>query len=327
MFSDLASTAADDDDQGAVQVDGSTGAYFYAFDETGEQAGYQSLNHVLRLPPGRYQVRVNNAQWPVEVQSGRLARCATGTVLLTGSTADLFQVSDSTGNPLGAETLGKSMSFFPGAYTVKVNNTEAAVVVKPMQLTVVKTGTLVVHGDTGEFYYVLNSADDQLNNNIFERPLAFLPGTYPVKVNKTTRNAEVFAGQVTELSTGTVLVKGMTEEHYYVTDTLGSALNYQRLNKALAFFPGPVHIRINNTMMNGLVSAGQTSEFITGSLMLTGGGTEYYYVLDDQGNSLNYNALNKSLSLFPADYVVKIGGNMRRATVNPGQLTTIDAFE
>jgi hypothetical protein len=60
--------------------------------------------------------------------------------------------------------------------------------------------------------------------------------------------------------------------------------------------------------------------------MLTGGGTQYYYVLDESGNQLNYNSLNRSLSFFPAEYVVKLGASTRKATVRAGQLTSIDAF-
>ena len=83
--------------------------------------------------------------------------------------------------------------------------------------------------------------------------------------------ADVRAGAVTELTTGNLVVKGLTEEYYYVTDTAGNALNYQTLNKSLAFFPGSYEIKVNNTLMYGKVSAGQTAEFMTGSLMLTGG--------------------------------------------------------
>lgn len=322
----LSSQRGATESNGGIKVEGSTTANFYALDETGEMAGHQPLNQILMLPPGRYQLRVNNSQWPVEVHAGRLTSCSTGTLLVTGRTNDSFHVADSAGNELAFETLGRSLSFFPGIYTAKVNNTDTQVELKPKQLTEIKTGTLVVHGHTGEFYYVLNNSLSQLNYSTFGKPMAFLPGSYPVKVNKTTLNAQVFSGQLTELSTGTVLVKGMTDELYYVTDTVGNALNYQRLNKALAFFPGTVHITVNNTLMSSEVFAGDTTEFITGSLILTGRGTDYYYVLDEEGNPLKYNSLNKSLSFFPDEYVVKIGGNMRTATVNPGELTSINVF-
>ncbi|HET9487437.1 MAG TPA: hypothetical protein VFO54_08385 [Chryseosolibacter sp.] len=326
-FAELPATVKAGDGQGALQVEGSTNAYFYVEDETGKQVGYELLNHTLSLDPGKYRIKVNNTLYPLEIQPGRLAKCSTGTLMVSGNTTDYFYVMDTTGHQLSYESLGKSLSFFPGTYRVKVNETGAPVAVKLKELTEIKTGTLIVHGTTGEYYYVLDNTDKQLNYNVLEKPLAFLPGTYPVKVNKTTLQAHIQPGRLTELATGILLVKGLTEEYYYVTDTLGNALNYQAMNKPLAFFPGSFQVKVNNTPMRGVVAPGQITELVTGSLMLTGAGTEYYYVLDDSGNSLNYNSLNKSLSFFPSDYVVKIGGSMRKATVKPGELTTIDAFK
>ena len=95
----------------------------------------------------------------------------------------------------------------------------------------------------------------------------------------------------------------------------------------MAFFPGSLQIKVNNTQTMAKVAKGEISEYVTGSLMLTGGGDDYYYVLDETGNQLNYNSLNKSLSFFPSEYVVKLGQSTRKATVTPGLLTSITAFK
>ena len=146
-------------------------------------------------------------------------------------------------------------------------------------------------------------------------------------MNNTSLEAEVEGEKMTELATGSILVNGSTNEYYYVSDTLGNALNYQNLNEPLSFFPGNVQIKLNNTLMNARVIKGETIELQTGSIMLTGSGTEYYYVLDLTGNSLNYNTINKSLSFFPSEYVVKLGENTRKAIVAPSKLTSITAFK
>ena len=325
-FAELPGNADFKDGQGAIQVEGSTSAYFYILDEAGDQVSYQSLNQSLGLDPGHYKVKVNNSIYPVEVKSGILAKCSTGTIMVTGNTSEYYYITDSLNTQLAYQTLSKSMSFFPGTFSVKVNNTEVQVMIKLKGLTEIPTGTLVVHGSTNEYYYVLDDMNKQLNYNTLEKPLAFLPGTYNLKVNNTMMKAEVAAGKATEVRTGTILVKGLTDEYYYVTDTLGNALNYQTLNKPLSFFPGRFHIKVNKTVMVGQVTESQTSEFGTGSLMLTGGGTEYYYVLDGTGNQLNYNSLNKSLSFFPSEYTIKLGSSTRKATVTSGQLTSVNAF-
>lgn len=326
VFSELTKEATITDGYGALQVEGSTSSYYYVFDENGDQIGYGSLNKVLALAPGRYRVKVNNSIHDVEIRAGELAKCSTGTLIVNGNTTDHYIVTDSSGVQLGYETLGKSMSFFPGPVKVKVNNTELSTDVKLKELTEIRTGSISVKGNTGEYYYVLDHENKQLNYNSLEKSLAFLPGSYVVKINNTSMSAHVRAGVVTELATGNLVVKGLTEEYYYVTDTSGNALNYQTLNKSLAFFPGSYEVKVNNTLMYGKVSAGETAEFMTGSLMLTGGGTSYYYVLDQLGNQLNYNSLNKSLSFFPSEYTIKLGPNTRKATVTAGQLTSLSAF-
>jgi hypothetical protein len=325
-FSDLPSNIEVNDGQGSLIVEGSTAAYFYVLDESGNQVGYQHLNQPLALDEGSYRVKVNNVEHRTEIRSGTLARCYTGTLMVTGNTSENYTVMDSAGRQLNYEALGKTLSFFPGSFKVKVNNTEASVDIQLKAMTELRTGTLVVRGTTGEYYYVLDDDNKQLNYNTLEKPLAFLPGTYLLKVNNTSMEADVFGGKVTELRTGNLLVKGLTEEYYYVTDTVGNALNYQTLNKPLAFFPGNVFLKVNNTSMKATVVENETRELVTGSLMLTGGGTQYYYVLDAGGTQLNYNSLNKSLSFFPDEYIVKLGASTRTATVTAGQLTSLNAF-
>jgi len=310
--------------QGALQAEGTTSPYFYVFDESGKQLGYQSLNKILALNPGKYRVKVNNSSHLVAVKAGALSKCSTGTLMVSGSTPEYYYVMDSTNQQLHYDSLGKAASFFPSSLRVKVNNSETQAEVKLNQVTEIKTGTLVSRGGTNEYYYVFDASGKQLSYNSLEKPLAFLPGSYAVKVNNTETNADIRSGQVTEVKTGILLVKGSTDEYYYVLNSSGNQLSYQRLNKSLAFFPGGLRIRVNNTEMGTEIVAGEIREHVTGSLMVAGSGSEYYYVLDKIGNQLNYNSLNKSLSFFPAEYTVRLGQSTRTATVTAGQLTTVE---
>lgn len=326
-YSPITERAEVGDDQGLLQVEGSTTASYYILDEEGKQIGSESLNRAVALDAGRYTIRVNNSNHLVQVRAGERAKCSTGTLNVTGNTTDYYYVMDSTSQQLGYETLSRAMSFFPGVFKIRVNNTELNAEVKLGELTEIRTGSIVVKGTTNESYYVVDEGNKQLNSNVLGNPLAFLPGTYEVKLNNTSMKANVRAGKVTELVTGNLLVNGLTDEYYYVTDTAGNALNYQTLNKPLAVFPGMFQIKVNNTQVRGRVSPGDTTRFMTGSIRLTGGGAGYYYVLDEAGRQLNYNSLNKSLSFFPSEYTVKLGSSTRRATVTAGQLTSISAFD
>lgn len=309
--------------QGALQVEGTTSAYFYVLDPAGKSVNHQSLGKTLALDPGKYQLKVNNSAHSVAVERDKLTRCTTGTLLTSGTTSEYWYVQDTTGKALQHNTLGKAISLIPGTFRVAVNNTEIPAEVKPGQTTETKTGTLIVRGGTGEYYYAADTLGKQLNHNTLEKPLAFLPGSYAVKVNNTQTKADIVAGQVTELRTGMLLVKGLTQEYYYVSDSVGKQLNHQTINKALAFFPGSYRVQVNKSERSIEIAAAQTVDVQTGSLTVEGAGSDYYYVSDKTGNALNHNALNKALSFFPAEYNVKLGQNTRSASVEAGQATLV----
>ena len=309
--------------QGALQVEGSTSAYFYVLDTAGKPVNHERLGKTLALDPGKYQVKVNNSAHPVTVEKGALTKCATGTLLVAGTTSEYYYVQDATGQALQHEHLGKALSFMPGTFRVKVNNTEAPAEVKLAQTAELKTGTLVVRGSTAEYYYASDTLGKALNHNHLEKPLALLPGSYTVKVNNTEAKVDIAAGQLTELKTGSVLIKGLTEGYYYVSDTMGKPLNHNHLNKALSFFPGSYRVQVNKSEKAVDVAAAQAAEVQTGSLMVEGTGSDYYYVTDKTGNSLNHNSLNKALSFFPGEYNIKLGQGTRTASVEAGQTTRV----
>ena len=309
--------------QGALQVEGATSAYFYVLDPAGKSVNHQILGKTLALSPGKYQLKVNNSAHSVTLEQGKLTKCSTGTLLTSGTTSEYWYVQDTTGKALQHDTLGKAISLIPGTFRVKVNNAEVPAEVRLGQTTEVKTGTLVVRGGTDEYYYAADTLGRQLNHNTLEKPLAFLPGSYAVKVNNTETKADIVAGQVTELKTGTLLVKGLTQEYYYVGDAVGKQLNHQTIGKALAFFSGSYRVQVNKSERSVEIAAAQIVEIQTGSLMVEGAGSDYYYVSDKTGNALNHNTVNKALSFFPAEYNVKLGQNTRPASVEAGQATLV----
>jgi hypothetical protein len=311
--------------QGSLQVNGKTDEYFYVLDlSTGEQIGYQKLNATLPLHPGSYRVKLNNSLHLVTIKAGMQTQCGTGTLMVKGSTAEYYYVLDSTQRQLAYEMLNKATSYFASPVLVKINNTQVGADVKLDELAEIQTGTILVSGTTDDYYYILNQQGTQLCYNKLGEPVAILPDTYTVKVNNSLLpNATVNSNQVTQLHTGTILVKGLTGEYYYVLDTLGTQLNYQTLNKPLSFFPGGYRIKVNNSYLNGKVAKSQLSEFETGSLVVNGNSSDYYYVLDANATQLHYNALNKPLSFFPAEYAVRLGNQTQKALIKAGQQTQV----
>ena len=309
--------------QGALEADGTTDAYFYVVDANGKQIGYASLGKALGLDPGPYQLKVNESPHPVTVAKGMLTKCATGTLKVSGATPEYYYVFDATGRQLHYEMLGKTASLMPGSYRVKLNNAEAPAEVKPDHATELQSGSLIVHGGTDEYYYVFEPQGKQLAYNHLEKSLAFFPGSYSIKLNNSEAKADIAAERLTELKSGTLLVKGSTEDYYYVLDSVGKQLGYQGLNKSMAFFPGSFRVQVNKSEATAELASSQVLELETGSLTASATGAEFFYVFDKTGGQLGYSAVNKPLAFFPGTYSVKVGQGTRSAAVTAGRTAEI----
>ncbi|MGQ0546440.1 MAG: hypothetical protein ACT4P3_14075 [Betaproteobacteria bacterium] len=184
--------------QGALQVAGTTSAHFLIFDSAGKPVTNHLLGTTAALDPGRYRFTVNNNAHIVTVEAGKLTRCATGTLLVSGTTQETWFVQDPSGAALQQTHLGKAMSLVPGKFRVKVN-TESAAEVKPNQVTELKTGTLTVEGSGDAQYHVTDKAGASLNYQKLNKALSFFPGEYNVRLGENTRAVTIEAGQATSV--------------------------------------------------------------------------------------------------------------------------------
>ena len=187
----------------------------------------------------------------------------------------------------------------------------------------VPAGAILVHGSTDEYYAVLNNAGAQLASAHLERPLAFVPGTYNVKVNGTTAPASVTPGATAELKTGAVVLQGSTDEYYAIVDSTGTQLVSAHLGRPLSFMPGAYRAKLNNVAMPVQVEAGRSHDYQAGTLVVKTASSDYYAVLDGSGTQLTSKQVNQPVSLPSGKYTVKLGGNTRPATVAPGQAAVV----
>ena len=213
-WTEMPSSSKPDEDKGILKVEGSTSAQYQVFDEGGQKVAVRRLNESVALDPGTYDILLNGSHHRIEVEEGLLTTCSTGSLSVAGITADSYHVTDSLGEAMAQEVLGRPVSLFPGTYPVKVNNTVAMARVKPRALTELHTGTLVAKGHTEEYYYVLDESNKQLNYSVLGKPLSFFPGRYSLRQNKSSRKALLFASEVQVAATGNMLVKGLTDENY-----------------------------------------------------------------------------------------------------------------
>lgn len=310
--------------QGAIQIAAPTEDYFYVADSKGKEVGHAKANASVVVKPGAHQVRLNGSVHPAWVKRGELTRCACGALLVSGTTEEYYYVLDSSGSELSHSRLGGPLALFPGRYDVKLNGTTTSAEVAPGGTVEVRSGTLNVLGSTDEYYYTLSANGTELAHQKLGTPLAFFPGPLTVKVNGTTASAQVTAAAGAEVPTGALKVLGTTDEYYYVLSTTGTELAHQKLGQFRSFVAGEYTVRVNNTTVPAKVEPGKSNEVPTGSLVVTGSGSDYYYVLDSvSGNELAHAKVGQPLSLVAGTYTVKLAESTREATVIAGQAASL----
>jgi 6,7-dimethyl-8-ribityllumazine synthase len=267
---------------------------------------------------------LNNSDTTANVQVGSTTELKPGTVDVEASTDEYYYVFDAGARQLASSHVGKALGLFAGKYTVKVNNSQAQFEVRPGAGSTVPAGTLVVQGTTDEYYYVFDTGGTQLASAHLARPLAFLPGSYNVKVNNSTTPATVTPGTTVEVKAGGVVVQGTTDEYYYIFDTAGTQLASAHLGRPVSLVPGEYRAKVNNVPIPVHAEAGRTSEYLAGTLTVKSAGSEYYYVFDLAGTQLASKQLNQPISLPAGKYSIKVGNNLRPVAVTAGQAVVLN---
>ena len=309
---------------GAVLVDGKTDEYYAVLDQTKRQLASAHVASALSLFPGSYTVRLNNVDVAANLQAGAILELKTGMLNVDVGTDEYYAVLDGTTRQLASSHVGRGLGLFAGSYVVRINNSDAKADVRTGESTNVPAGTLVVRGSTDEYYAVMNNAAVQLASAHLEKPLAFIPGTYNVKVNNTTTPATVVAGVTTEVKTGAVVLQGSTDEYYAIIDSAGTQLASAHLGHGLSLLPGGYRAKLNNVAMTVQVDAGHSGEYQSGSLSVKTAGSDYYAVLDASGTQLASKQVNQPVSVPAGKYSVRLGNNIRPATVAAGQSVVLN---
>jgi 6,7-dimethyl-8-ribityllumazine synthase len=206
-----------------------------------------------------------------------------------------------------------------GTYTVRVNNSDATVNLKPGTIFELKPGTVNMDVGTDEYYQVLDAAARQLASSHVGRALGLFPGSYTLRINNSDTHADVRAGEATNVAAGTLVVHGTTDEYYAVLNNSGSQLASAHLEKPLALIPGTYKVKVNNTVTPASVASGTTAEVQTGAVVVQGTTDEYYAILDSAGTQLASTHLGHPLSFVPGAYRGKLNNSTLTIQVEPGR--------
>ena len=305
-----------------LQVSADDQTFFYADSPEGDQVGFERGGSVLELDPGDYQVRINSSRYPVTIRSGQITRCTASSIVVTGSTDAYYYMLDSLGTQLAFATLGEPLWLFAGSYIAKLNDTRVEVTLPWSGAIQVASGTVVVTGTTDEYYYVDDAGGTQLAFATLDDPMSVFPGSYAARLNSSVSSFTVNADDNVVVASGTVLGAGTTEEYYYILDVGGNQLGFARLGDSSAYLPGEYQVRVSGTIVPIGVQPNAVTEITTGTLVVPGAESEYYYILDEAGSQLAFNRLGMPTSLVPGVYSVRVADRTASVTITPGSTTT-----
>ncbi len=189
--------------------------------------------------------------------------------------------------------------------------------------------SLTVLGSGGEKYYVYDALGrDYVNSKNTNEFIELAAGDYQVKFNSVFLPVTLAAGQTLQIATGQVAVNGEGFEHYYVYDEFNRTLYTNAYtHESVRLLTGTYTIRVNNSLVQITVKANELTIAQVGKLIVQGTGDDYYQTYDEFGRESRGNTryTNKSIELLAGDYVVKLNGTEKIATVIAGQTTTLQA--
>jgi hypothetical protein len=162
---------------------------------------------VLAAPVGAADEKKELPEQSIEAHASKTR----GAIQVKGDTTDWFEVykggkAVTFPHPL----LGATAEVEPGEYEVVVNKTTRKVKVEAGKKVVLLTGTLVVEGKGGLYWYPLADGERKVaanrNNPALNTRIALFPGTYRAEVNVNLRSVES-AGEARVTASGKSALK------------------------------------------------------------------------------------------------------------------------
>jgi len=240
------------------------------------------------------------------------------------STDVYFSVRERKGKQIASTHVNAITAVPAGDYEVILNGSVHTISAKPKMLTKCNSGMVLLNGKTDEYYSVLDIANQQLASAHLGTPLSLFPGSYKLRLNNVEIAANLQAGGVQKLNSGTVNAGADTDEYFAILDTANQQLASSHLGRAVSLFPGTYTVRINNSDTRVDVRGGDDSSVAAGMLVVRGSTDEYYAVINNNaGVQLASAHLDRPLGFIPGTYNIKVNNTSASATVVAGTTTEV----
>jgi len=199
---------------GSLSVSGLGQDWFYVYDLEEKSLANNRTGHDIELFPGEYHIKLNNTKEKSYVQAGEKTSIEAGSLCVTGIGQDWFYVYDLEEKSLANNRTNRDIELFPGEYLAKLNKTQQKAYVEAGKKTSIKAGSLSVSGQNGQdWFYVFDLEGNSLDNSRINTEIELFPGKYIVKLNETSQQANVKAGEKVTIEFGNskVVLSGCVE--------------------------------------------------------------------------------------------------------------------
>ncbi len=189
--------------EGSLLVTGKGTDLYYVYNSKDNQKiDFISTGKTMSLPVGKYKVTLHNIGPEITVKGDDMTVLHTGVLLVEGQGLNLYEVWDEKKKTkLNFTYTGKGFEFFPGSYTIILNNIPQKLTVKAEDTTWIATGRLSVTGKPETLYYVYDqTGDNQLQFTYTGKETELFPGKYWIRVDKDKKQIDIVAGEVTEVA-------------------------------------------------------------------------------------------------------------------------------
>jgi 6,7-dimethyl-8-ribityllumazine synthase len=184
-------------------------------------------------------------------------------------------------------------------------------------------GGIQITAAADDYFYILDKTGKEVTRAHLNMSASAKPGQYAAKLNNSTHPVQIRENTLTKCSAGSVVLRGSTDEYYYVLDSTQHEMAHNKLGTGLAFFPGKYTLQMNTTSQDFEVKPNAVTDVQAGILTVPGSTDEYYYVLDSTGRELAHQKLSRPLAFMPAAATVKVNNTSAPVQITAGSLVEL----
>jgi hypothetical protein len=146
----------------------------------------------------------------------------------------------------------------------------------------------------------------------------------PTRENEEVEDTTKDSASV-ELKGSSLTISGKGLDLYYVYDASGQKqLSYKSTGQIIELLPGTYQVALNKTWQSVTVQANRQTAIESGSLIVSGGGRDLYYVYDASGQKqLSYKSTGQIIELLPGTYQVELHKNRVPVQVRAKEKSTL----